>query len=622
MGSKTNEIINGANERKTSCLSHDLILEIDSQGIIIRKITPLGKTFFPFDRIVPGVNIKKVLPGGAALFDYHFQKLKQTNQVQHFKLTLNILENTRIFEARLNPNIGNKIILSILDISEKNPSDSLVEDLFIEKENLNVTLRSIADGIITTDINGRIVFMNKAAEEITGWMFEEAKGKKLSAVYRTSNNDESSIGMGFDFWEHAFLYTKDGRKKVITENGASIRDQNGNTTGVVVTFRDITEKWRMEQEIERTQRLEFIGNLAGGIAHDFNNILSVILANIQLVKMLHDKGKDLTKYINGMEDAVNRASSLTKQLLTFAKGGAPIKRNILLGDLLMETVELVLKGTNLTCLFSIQDNLWPVEIDPGQINQVFNNLTNNAVRTVSGPGTLEVSACNITITDQDILPLSKGKYIQITIKDNGPGNTKEQLARIFDPYYLLGQEEGNGLGLAVSYSIIKRHNGFIDVKSAPGAGTTFIIYLPAADEKKIKPKSLPIPDQKGKKILFMDDDAHITKLISEMLIEMDYRVETAKDGSEALELFKKAQQQNDPFDVIIMDLTVPGGMGGGEAIVFLRRLDPDVKAIVSSGYCNDPVMADFKKYGFDGMVSKPYTIEELCQEINRVLSFS
>lgn len=480
-------------------------------------------------------------------------------------------------------------------------------------------MHSIADGIIATDINGKVIFMNNAATRITSWTFEEAIGERLSTVYHTSIQEETNHAKYCDFREHIFLFTKDGRQRVITDSGASIHDQNGNITGVVVVFRDITEKWRMEEEIERTQRLEFIGNLAGGIAHDFNNILSVVLANIQLVKILQEKGRDTNKYLNGMEDAVNQASSLTKQLLTFAKGGDPIKKPTLLADLLMETVELGVKGTDIECSFSIQEQLWPVEIDSGQISQVFNNLTNNAVQTIPGDGMIEISAKNISVTNQDLLPLSLGEYIQITFKDNGPGVSNEKLARIFDPYYLFGQKE-SGLGLAVVYSIIKRHNGFIKVWSELGVGTCFTIYLPAVRKNSPFQEFVSTSNQSGKKILFMDDEPHITELVSEMLDQMDYRVETAKNGTEALELFKQAQKNEAPFDVIIMDLTVPGGMGGKETISFLRKIDPTVKAIVSSGYSNDPVMSNCKRYGFNGMVSKPYKIEELCQEINRVLS--
>ncbi|MGE5605785.1 MAG: response regulator [Bacteroidota bacterium] len=593
----------------------DLILEIDDHGTIVKKIAPLGNIFVLSTDAVPGVNFCRVIPAGADLFNYYLQKAVQTQTIQRFTIPL----ISRFFEIRLNPGSEGKIILIFSELSQRVPPTAKLEKhIFNDKENLEVALHSITDGIIATDINGRIIFMNNAAEKITGWLLKEAIGEKLSTVYRTSNQEENNNSKCFDFWEHTFLFTKDGRQRVITDNGASIHDQNGEITGVVIVFRDITEKWRMEEEIERTQRLEFIGNLAGGIAHDFNNILAVVLANIQLVKIIQKKGGDTEKYLNGMEDAVKRASSLTKQLLTFAKGGAPIKKPTFLAELLMETVEIGIKGTNLNCIFSIQDQLWAVEIDSGQISQVFNNLTNNAVQTIPNNGMIEVSAQNISITNQDILPLPLGDYIQITFKDNGPGISNEKLMKIFDPYYLLGQKE-NGLGLAVAYSIIKRHNGLINVQSKIGSGTCFTIYLPAVRNNNRVQEVIQTSEQKGKKLLLMDDEAHIIELVGEMLIHMDYRVETAQNGVEALELFKQAKQANDPFDVIIMDLTIPGGMGGREAISFIREFDPAVKAIVSSGYSNDPVMSDCKRYGFNGMVTKPYKIEELCQEINRVL---
>ncbi len=591
----------------------DLILEIDSQGKIIKKIAPLEMASFYLDNVVPGMNFSYLLPEFAKEFEFYLQKHIKTKEIQRFQLTL----ISRHFEIRLNPYFEDRIILIVSEIIPKKSTEENEDSIFDEKENLEITLRSIADGIIATDINGKIVYMNNAATEITGWQLKDALGERLSTVYRTSNHEKTS--KGFDFWEYTFLFSRDGKQRVITDSGASIHDRNGNITGVVVVFRDITEKWRMEEEIERTQRLEFIGNLAGGIAHDFNNILSVILANIQLVKMAQEKGNDTKKYLKGMEESITRASTLTKQLLTFAKGGAPIKKPTLLADLLMETIELGIKGTNLKCNFFIQDKLWPVEIDPSQISQVFNNLTNNSVRTLSGEGIIEISAKNLFVTNQDVLPLTHGEYIQIIFKDNGPGFSKDKLENIFDPYYLFGQE-GSDLGLAVSYSIIKRHNGFMNVQSEPGVGTSFTIYLPTLKQNHPINESVPIPGQKGKKVLLMDDEVHITELISEMLNEMNFQVKTANNGSEVLELFKQARKTGQPFDIIIMDLTVPGEMGGREAISYLREIDPLVKAIVSSGYSNDPVMADCKSYGFSGMVSKPYKIEELYQEINRVLS--
>jgi PAS domain S-box-containing protein len=604
-------------EAKKASLLPDLVLEINKSGKILKIITPLKMTYSNLTNVVPGVYFHGLLSDGAERFEYYLHKFNKTKEIQRFKLPL----FDRLYEIRFNPYIDSRIMLIVSELTSNRPLDFDIENIFDEKKNLEITLSSIADGIIATDINGKIVYMNNAAAEITGWKVEEAIGECLSKVYRTSNHDETNFITGFDFWEYTFLFTKDGNKRVITDNGASIHDHNGNITGLVVVFRDITEKWRMEEEIQRTQRLEFLGNLAGGIAHDFNNILSVVLANVQMVKMNLDKGKDIKKYLTGMEEAINRASALTKQLLTFAKGGAPIKKPTLLADLLIESVELGINGTNLKCNISILDQLWPIEIDPSQISQVFNNLTNNAVRTLSGEGVIEVTARNIIVTNQDVLPLSLGEYIQIEFKDNGPGYSKEKLKRIFDPYYLFGQE-GSDLGLAVSYSIIKRHNGFISVQSEPGGGACFTIYLPTIKDNNTVQEYIPMIEEKGNKIILMDDEVHITELIGEMLKEMNYEVETAKNGAEVLELYTTALQTGQPFDLVIMDLTVPGEMGGREAISHLLKIDPSVKAIVSSGYSNDPVMSDCKKYGFSGMVSKPYKIEELCQEINRVLSLN
>jgi PAS domain S-box-containing protein len=398
-----------------------------------------------------------------------------------------------------------------------------------------------------------------------------------------------------------------------------LRDSEGNIFGLCGIARDITERQKMEAELLRIQKLESIGILAGGIAHDFNNILTGILGNISLAGVYTDPGK-IAERLSEAEMASLQAKNLTQQLLTFSKGGAPIKETTAIADLVTDSAPFALRGSNVRCEFSIPDDLWAVEVDEGQIRQVVNNLIINADQAMPGGGVIEIRVENVDIEPGDVLPLMPGKYIKISIQDHGIGISEEHLHRIFDPYYTTKQK-GSGLGLATSYSIIKNHGGHITVESQIGIGTTFYIYLPASagatEAKKEKVKEELIPG--SGKVLVMDDEKIIRDLACDMLASIGYEISVARDGAEAVGLYKEAMNSREPFDAVIMDLTVQGSMGGKEAVQELLKMDPDVKAIVSSGYSNDPIMADFRKYGFMGVIAKPYKIKELSEVLHRVM---
>ena len=502
------------------------------------------------------------------------------------------------------------------------------EQLGAEKERLAVTLRSIGDGVITTDINGLIVLINRAAEQLTGYTQEEAEGQPLNEVFtiiseRTRSPCENPVekvltqgavvGLGND----TVLITRDGTEKVIADSGAPIRDQNSKIIGVVLVFRDITEKRKMEQELLRTQKLESLGNLAGGIAHDFNNLLTGIINNVTLAKMAAQDNKVKARLAK-IEKGSLQARNLTQQLLTFSRGGAPIRKATSIKELIRDSASFALRGSNVRCHFYIPDDLWPADIDEGQISQVLHNLIMNADEAMPEGGVIKVEAQN-EVQPEDTATLGQGKYIRISIEDQGVGISQKFLSRIFDPYFTTKQK-GSGLGLATAYSIVMRHNGAIDVESEVGVGTTFSIWLPASGETREKVEKESVQLKKGEgRILFMDDEEIIRDATGEVLTYLGYTVEFARDGSEAVDIYSEALEKGEPFDVIIMDLTIPGGMGGKEAIQTLLKVDPDVKAIVSSGYSTDPVMADYRTYGFSGVVTKPYSIEELSETLNKVL---
>ncbi|HJP17692.1 MAG TPA: response regulator [Nitrospinota bacterium] len=519
------------------------------------------------------------------------------------------------------------VVLIFRDITDRRRVEKALAN---EKELLAVTFRSIGDGVITTDRSGNIMLINKVAEGLTGWTQGEAIDKPLSEVFHIINEKtrvscENPVEKVLQTGEivglanHTALIAKDGTERSIADSGAPIRDKESNIIGVVLVFRDITEKKKMEDELIKVRKLESVGILAGGIAHDFNNLLTSILGNVSLAKSCAKKDDQIIRILDNAEKASIQARNLTQQLLTFSKGGAPIKSTASTAELVRDSAAFAMRGSTVKCEFSFPDDLWAVEVDSGQISQVINNLIINADQAMPEGGIIEVSAENIAISAKDVLPLDEGNYVRISIKDQGIGISKEHLKKIFDPYFSTKQK-GSGLGLATSYSIVKRHRGYITVTSELTIGTTFHIYLSASQKETTLKKKEKKVDLIGKgKILVMDDLEIVKELADLALRRMGYEVELAEDGSKAIELYKKAKESGKPFDAVIMDLTVPGGMGGKEAIQKLLEIDPKAKAIVSSGYSNDPVMADFRKHGFVAFLVKPFKLEELHKVLAEVL---
>ncbi|MBW7996932.1 MAG: DUF3365 domain-containing protein [Candidatus Glassbacteria bacterium] len=383
---------------------------------------------------------------------------------------------------------------------------------------------------------------------------------------------------------------------------------------------DITDRNQLEEERIKASKLESIGVLAGGIAHDFNNILTVILGNISLANIF--AGEDVKKtreVLVEAERASLKATNLTQQLLTFSKGGEPVKETTSISGLIIEATEFSLRGSNVKCRHYISKDLWPCEVDAGQIGQMIDNIIINADQAMPEGGTISVRAKNVAVSSEDVLPLAEGRYVRITIKDQGTGIPEEHLPRIFDPYFTTKQT-GSGLGLTTSYSIVKRHGGHLAVESERDIGTTFQIYLPASAEQAEREEEERVETAviKGR-VLVMDDKRKVREVAIRMLEHIGHEAECAKNGTQAIEMYEQAKDSGKPFDAVILDLTIPGGMGGKETIEKLKEIDSKVKAIVSSGYSNDPVMANYHDYGFRGVVPKPFKIEELRNVLHRVM---
>jgi signal transduction histidine kinase len=418
---------------------------------------------------------------------------------------------------------------------------------------------------------------------------------------------------------HTVLLRRGGGELVIEDSAAPIRDRDSQIIGVVIVFRDSTQKRRLEEELFNAEKLRSVGLLAGGIAHDFNNLLTGIVGNITLAKLYLDHGGKAFERLSEAETASRRATELTQQLLTFAKGGAPVRKAVAIADVVREAAGFVLSGTNVAAEFDARPPVWCVEVDAGQMSQVFNNLLINAVQAMPNGGRIRIEVGNAVLAANEVPTLKEGAYVRIAIRDEGSGIPAEHLPRVFEPYFTTKQK-GSGLGLASSYSVVKRHDGHITVESELGRGTTFAVYLPATG--KDAPAS-GCDDARlalgHGRVLVMDDEQIVREIASEMLAALGYEAAFAQDGAEAIELYRRALQENRRFDLVIMDLTVPGGMGGREAIASLLALDPQVRAIVSSGYSSDPIMADFHAHGFKGVISKPYSLKSFSAAIDGVL---
>lgn len=509
-----------------------------------------------------------------------------------------------------------------MDITERK---ELEDQLVQTREFLAAILNNVADPIFVKDEQHRWVLLNKEFCSFMGYEREEMLGKSDHDFFPKEQADE--------FWEKDRLVfsseepieneeeitNSTGKRHIILTKKAVFKAAEGNKL-LVGTIKDITDRKRMELELLQSQKLKSISILAGGIAHDFNNILTAIIGNLSLMKEMIDTDDNLYSRLVETERASLRAKSLTHQLLTFSHGGAPVKSMVSMSELVEESVTFTLRGTKIRSELNLAEDGWTVEVDESQMSRVVQNIVVNAVQAMPDGGTLSVSTKNLEIDEKNSLPLSKGKYLRIAIGDNGPGIKESLLANIFDPYFTT-KDDGTGLGLAIAYSIVQRHGGHITVESEVNKGTSFNIYLPASNrEIESKPIITQMTLEGSGDILVMDDELIVRDTVSAMLQYLGYQVESAADGQEALQLYRDRMEVGRPFDAVIIDLTIPGGMGGQEMVEELLAFDPKARALVSSGYSQDPVMANFSKYGFSGVIAKPFEINKIALTLKEVLA--
>jgi PAS domain S-box-containing protein len=498
-----------------------------------------------------------------------------------------------------------------------------------EKERLAVTLRSIGDGVIATDLEGRVILLNRAAEVLTGSSQAEATGQPFASIFKTLDPDTRArrdnsiealtrreapgpcrstilVGKGLD--EHP-----------IEEAIAPLRDSAGRRIGMVVAFRDITDALRMREERTRSDRVAALGLLAGGMAHDFNAILATVMGNVSMARAHAAPGSAAALSLEEAEQACCRARQLTWRLLTFSKGGLPLKKSIGLGGPLADAVRGATHGAGATCRLEVASDLCVVMADEQQLSQVFDNVLLNAQQAMPHGGTIEIRAENVTERIERweyALKVVPGPYVRVSFTDTGIGIPAEHLGRIFDPYFTTKQR-GAGLGLATCYSILKGHGGFVTVKSTLGQGTTVAIHLPAAGPAADAAADHVRHLQGRGRILLMENEAAAQAVAVNMLAFLGHDTEVVPDGAAAIESYRSALALGRPFDAVILDL-VSGGVGGHETITRLSELDPDVNAI-AAGFAQDPAGAGFRRHGFKAVLSKPFTLQELRSTIDSVI---
>ncbi|MEA5113126.1 MAG: AAA family ATPase [Geobacteraceae bacterium] len=536
------------------------------------------------------------------------------------------LDALLLIAGQLAVSIENAVLYASLERKVAERTESLEKEI-AARRSAEELYRSLVEyspnGILIVDPDTmKIIRFNSSAhlqlgytnEEFANLTFrdlesEETRSRTIARLQAIKKNGLMQFETG--------LNTKQGNHRDIKVS-AQLIDLSGCEVMHCI-LQDITDSRKMEREILKAQKLESLSILAGGIAHDFNNLLTGIVGNISIARMIAPAEGKLSKLLDNSEKASLRASKLTKQLLTFAKGGAPVKSISSLGEVVRESASFALRGSKVICEFNIAGNLWPCEADVGQIGQVISNLVINAEQAMPDGGLITVTCDNFIIEETCHIPLQEGRYLRIHVKDQGQGIPKELLPNVFDPFFTT-KRTGVGLGLTTTYSIIKRHDGLITVDSESGTGTMFTIYLPACDAvlQEVQDQEHPLP-QGGKKLLVMDDEDLILEVAENMLQSLGYDVACVHNGEQAVDAYQCAMKSGRPFDAVIMDLTIPGGMGGKEAVCKIAEIDPQVKAIVSSGYSNDALMAEYEKWGFSGILAKPYRAEDLSCILNQVL---
>jgi PAS domain S-box-containing protein len=615
-----------------------------------------GGLVAPEDRDMVADRYTRMMAGEDVPMEYEFRGIRKGEDMRTtVRMTVGLTE----YQGKP------AVIGTVKDVTERKQME---EALLESEEKYRVLFETAKDAIFLADETGKFVDVNQAACESLGYSKEEllkltvgeidaeSTGYEAFQKVRNSIEKESIFGVNQQRKDGAILpveitggFLKIGAKKIFLTIARDITERKRLDEWMHRVNEELEErvaertaelKHANEQlnatiaQVYHAQKMESLGILAGGIAHDFNNLLTITLGNISIAKTIADPEEKLFRMLSDAEKASLRARDLTLQLLAFSRSGEPIKRTIRIANLIEDSAIFAQRGSNVQCEFEIPDDLMSVDADEGQIGQVVSNIIINACQAMPDGGTIRVKCENVAIGAAageagDPIPLAGGDYVRISIKDEGAGIPEEQINRIFDPFFTT-KEEGTGLGLATAHSIIEKHGGYLTVESTVGLGSTFYVYLPAAKEGVLA-ESAPetaVGDDHGAgdagaiasgRILVLDDEEDIRELLGMILVRFGYVVEFSGDGAETIDRYRGAMGSDQAFDVVIVDLTIPGGIGGGDVIRELIRIDPGARAIVSSGYANDPMMLDYRKYGFSGAISKPYEVKDLIRTVREVI---
>ncbi|MBQ3921858.1 MAG: response regulator [Spirochaetales bacterium] len=535
--------------------------------------------------------------------------------------------NNKSVNSKPKRNQLSKILWNKQDEDDDNQN---IKEMIAHNKTFALMLDTITDGVVIINPDGYIIQCNKVVERIMEFDPGEAIGKHVSLIYTQWKVD--SVAKTTDIMDKIFsekkpfhtentvaIATKKHHKRNVDISVTPILVSNDQCLGYIITCQDKTDTVRMEEEIMNSKKLESVGLLAGGIAHDFNNVLTSIMGNITLAKIYSNPRDKAYEILLEAEKACMQSKDLTQQLLTFSRGGNPIKKVTHIETIVIEAADYALRNSQIECEYDIEENIPNVEADENQINQVISHLIDNAVHAMDGQGIIKISISRRMSEQYRSNVPDNNEYIQIDITDTGCGIPKENIDKIFDPYFTT-KTDGSGLGLAISYSIIKKHGGHLFVHSIIGVGTTLTIVLPISKKKEItNPAESTFLRRKNLNILVMDDEKPVRDITGKLLTLMGHTVEFAADGEEAISIYKHHFNTDKKFDAVIMDLVIPGKMGGEQAVRHILSIDPNAKCIISSGYSTGETMSKYAELGFKGIITKPFKVEDLIKVLNEAI---
>jgi PAS domain S-box-containing protein len=617
----------------------DMLLVLDRHGRVAEANAPARRALDLPDRPLAGRVFVDVAADPATLADA-LARMRESDPpgpcVEAELITAEGPMPVEISGSAIRDADGDPLALAVVvrDLRDTRRLQREIDERRRAEDRLAATLEAVADGVVATDVDGRVVLMNPVAERLAGRTLAEAANRPLHEVLPLRDArtlapepdllaraaDPARPGPDADF----LVGPEEGPRLLVTCAAAPMRGPDGARAGFVLVLRDVTQDRQVEQELARTSRLESVGLLAGGIAHDFNNILTAILGYVEMARLDVPPGGDVDGRLAEAEAAGRRARELTQRLLTFSRGGDPVLRSTDVSGVVAASLSLVAGLPAIRTDVRIAADAWPARVDESQLYQALNNLLLNACQAMPGGGRVTVAVDNVASPDPlhvDGVEIPAGRWVRIAIQDEGVGIPPEHLSRVFDPFFTT-RPDGTGLGLSTTHSIVRRHGGRLTIRSRPGHGTTLGLYLPAADAEARTPHAPPAPEAPagtGWRVLLMDDHPSVLGVGREMLSVIGCQPQLCTDGAEAITAYRDALGRGAPFDAVILDCVVPGGMGGVEAAREILAVDRRARLILSSGYVDRPVLGDFAAHGFVGVLRKPYVLSTLRQVLEEAI---